>query len=136
MQPLALADGVEDEHDVAHAGETLAERLVRGFGLAVVRVTAGANHTRPQPLRPLRQVQVRGDEEPGPALEDHFLDGVSVAFEFAGHLRVERRLLRELAEARHDLLARIANVGFGVGLRLELCPPSAAIFSAARTRST
>ena len=66
------------------------------------------HHRREGPGLTPRPVQIAAQVEAGPGLEQHLLDRIPVAVEFAEDLRADRRLLRQRqqASARQDLLSQ------------------------------
>ena len=123
LHPLALADRVEDQDDVAQPRQALAEGLIRLDRLAVRRMPARADHARQREASSLRDVEIRRHQEPRPALEEDVLDLVGIALDDFRHARVERRLLGERPERLTDLSADRLHVRFGVGLRLQRGEP-------------
>ena len=119
LQSLALPDRVEDQADIAELRQRLRERLIRISGLAVGRMSARADDSGERTFAILWDVQVRGDKEPWPALEDHVLDAVLLTFDDLRHARVERCAFRIWPEAAANLLLHVADVDFGIGFRFE-----------------
>src|SRR6266704_1671653 len=71
-----LADRVPAEDDVAAPGQAGRDLLVGGVRLAERRVAAGEEDRGHRPLRLVGEVEERGDEEAGQALEHDLLDAV------------------------------------------------------------
>ena len=70
LQTLALADGVVDQHNISQPRQSLGERLIRIVGLPVTGMPATSHHAGQRELAALGQIQVGGDGELRPALED------------------------------------------------------------------
>ena len=98
LHALALADRVEDQHDIAETREPLAERLIRVVALPLAEWPH--EPTTPGQREPpsLGNVEVRRHQESRAALENHVLDLVGIALDDFRDARVERRLLGERPE--------------------------------------
>ena len=123
LHALALADRVEDQHDVAETREPLAERLIRVDRLAVRRMPARAHHARQREPPSLGDIEIRRHQESRAALEEHVLDLVGIPLGRLRDARVERRLLGERPERLTDLSADRPHVRLRVGLRLQRREP-------------
>src|SRR5262245_16070517 len=119
LQPLSLADWIEDEDDIALAGESLGEALVRLGRLAVRGVAATSDDAGERKLATPWDVEVGGDQEAGAALEDQLFDSVRITLDRGGDARVEGGLFGEGTEALLDLRADRGDVLFGVVSGLE-----------------
>ncbi len=92
LQPLALAEGVEDEDHVAIAGQSLREGLICVGGLPLDGVPADTKHCRDGAVEIIRHVEIACHRQVRPGLEDDFLDGVRIALDRPDRAGVERRL--------------------------------------------
>ncbi len=127
LHPLALADGIEDQHDVAEPRQSLAEGLIGLDRLAVRRVPARRDDSRERESSSLGNVEIRRDEEPRTAFEEDVLDLVGVPFDDLGHSWIERSLLRQRAERFADFVPDRPDVGLGVSFRRQGCEPFQAL---------
>src|SRR6476661_3265242 len=84
LQAFALTNRIENEHDIAQAGEALGETLIAIDGFARCRVAATADYARQGQLAVRGNIQVGRDWKIRPALEDDFFDLVRVTFDDAG----------------------------------------------------
>jgi phosphoglycolate phosphatase-like HAD superfamily hydrolase len=116
LHPFALADRIEDQHHVAEARQSLAERLIGLDRLAVVRMAAGADDAREREGPAFGNVEIRRHQESWTALEDHVLDRVRVALDDLHDAGIQRRLLRERAKRLADSAADGLHIRFDVRL--------------------
>ena len=65
---------------------------------------------------PLGQVECCGDGKARLAVVEDFLDAISVAFQHAGHLRIERRTFGKAAQRPDEDLAQFALVSGHISL--------------------
>lgn len=135
VDTLALADGVECEHDVAELNESLAAALVEGVAFAVGAVAHLKEDAGIRRCAALGQVEIGGDEKARAALIDDLLDGVPAAIQGAGGAEIERRALGQgtgellegaarpclvVANGRRGVEGGDADVAAGVGRRGEI----------------
>ena len=126
LQPLALADRIEDQHHVALPGQPLGEALIRLDRLAGRRMAAAADDARQREFargRFVRHVEIRRDGKAGAAFEDDLFDAIRIALDRAGDSGVQRRPLRLRAEGLGNSLLHRADVGFGIGLGFQSREP-------------
>jgi len=79
LAALTLGDGIDHQHHESLQGKALSEALVERSSLAALEVAAQSEHGRALlALAGARgQVEIAGDQEARPALEDHLLQLVS-----------------------------------------------------------
>ena len=127
-----MADGVENQAEVAQAGKALGEGLVGFSGFAVRGVATSADDGRERAPALFRNVNVGGDQKVGAALEDKILDGVCVAIDGAGNFRLEWGFIPwEWREGGKDTFSDFGDISFSFVLRCEsVLASEAAAFSA------
>src|SRR4029078_9905322 len=94
LQPFALADRIEDQHDISQPREPLSKTLIGSNRLTVGRMPATSHHTRQWQLAVGWHIQIRRDRKTRSAFENHFLNSIGIALHDTRHARIERSPLR------------------------------------------
>lgn len=129
LAAFPLAHRIVGQRHVAVARQADAARLHQVFGLAVRPVADRIEDRRRREAAGSGKIQVGGDVEARLAFQQQLLDSIAVAFQAAGHLRVQRRTLGQRTQAgpetRADASAVLLPVGGGSkGEILPLLPPT------------
>src|SRR4029077_20031162 len=110
LKAFSLSDRIENEDDVAHAGQPLGERLVCLSGLAVFGMAARSDHAGKRKLQSLGNVKIGGDEELRLTFEDYLFDSVRISLDHSRDARIERRLFRKRGKTELDFLPHCVDV--------------------------
>ena len=81
VDSFALTDRIERQHQIPELSQALAESLIGPGRLPVQRVAHLEQHTRKRRCRTGRNIEIRGNEQPRPALIEDFIHAVSGPFE-------------------------------------------------------
>src|ERR1035438_7719439 len=103
LNRICVTNHVVREDYIALPCEADAECGPRVDGLvfkpSVLPVSMRVQNPRMPGLFVARPVEIAAEIKPGQCFDEHFLDGVSAAFDLSEDLRMERRLLRHRRQA-------------------------------------